>query len=175
MRVGRYTYGHRGITVHHWGEPAELIIGSFCSIASNVHVFLGGSHRTDRITTYPFGHIHQDIFNTHDGSGHPVTNGNVIIGNDVWLGHGATIMSGIRVGDGAVVAAMAHVVKDVPPYAIVGGNPARVIRHRFPPETIQALLSLQWWNWSDERIRRAVPLLCSDDIQALVRFSQDLH
>lgn len=84
---------------------------------------MGGNHRTDWLTTYPFGHIHKDIFTNFSGVGHPATKGSVVIGNDVWIGTNVTIMSGVSIGDGAVIANNSHVVKDVLPYSIVGGNP----------------------------------------------------
>lgn len=169
--VGKYTYGHDGIKVHRWGDDASLRIGAFCSIAKDVCVILGGNHRTDWITTFPFGHIHNGVFGKHEGAGgHPTTRGDVVLGNDVWVGMGATIMSGVTVGDGAVIAARAHVVRDVPPYAIVGGNPSRVIRHRFEPEDVSRLRELKWWDWPDAKIREAIPILSSGDVGALAAF-----
>ena len=156
-------------TIYHWGEGTKLIVGSFCSLGAPLKVFLGGNHRTDWVTTYPFGTIHKHVFNTVDGSGHPTTNGDVRIGNDVWIGSGTTIMSGVTIGDGAVVAANSHVVKNVEPYSIVGGNPARHIRYRHTREQIEALLKIQWWNWEDAKINEYAPLLCSGDIDAFIR------
>jgi acetyltransferase-like isoleucine patch superfamily enzyme len=130
-------------------------------------LFAGGNHRTDWVTTYPFGHISKDVFDWR-GDGHPATKGDIVIGNDVWLGSGCTIMSGVTIGDGAVVAANATVVKDVPPYAIVGGNPAKVIKHRFTEEQISALLLNPWWEKSDQEIQGLIPLLCSDNINELI-------
>lgn len=166
--VGKYTYGQNHIRTKSWGEGAKLYIGSFCSIASNITVYLGGNHRTDWVTTYPFGHVHQNIFKSFNGVGHPSTNGDVRIGNDVWIGDSSTIMSGITIGDGAVIAANSHVVKDVPPYAIVGGNPARLIRYRFTPEQIEGLLQINWWQWDDAKINSVVPHLCSSNIDAFI-------
>ena len=163
----RHTYGLNNLNVRSWGEGAKFYIGSFCSIADNVQLFLGGNHRTDWVTTYPFGHINKDVFGWH-GDGHPATKGDIVIGNDVWLGSGCTIMSGVTIGDGAVVAANAKVVKDVPPYAIVGGNPAKVIKRRFTEEQISALLLNPWWKKSDQEIQELIPLLCSDNINELI-------
>ena len=131
-------------------------------------IYLGGNHRTDWVSTYPFGHIHQGVFDRFDGSGHPSTRGDVVIGNDVWIGDGVTIMSGVRIGDGAVIAANSHVVKDVEPYTLVGGNPARFIKYRFSREHIEKLLAIQWWNWEDDKINRLSPLLCSSKIDELL-------
>ena len=91
---------------------AKLIVGNFCSIADNVVIYLGGNHRTDWVTTYPFGYIYKNIFNNFYGIGHPSTKGNVIIGNDVWIGGNVTIMSGITIGD-AVIANNSHIVKNI--------------------------------------------------------------
>ena len=153
ITVGRFSYGIENISVMQWGEGACLKIGSFCSISTNVKVFLGGNHRIDWITTFPFGHIFVDELGGGDIQGHPSTNGDVVIGNDVWLGHGVTIMSGVSIGDGAVVAANSHVVNNVPPYCIVGGNPAKEIKYRFNLEIRQLLLELSWWDLPLEVIK----------------------
>jgi acetyltransferase-like isoleucine patch superfamily enzyme len=120
------------------------------------------------VSTYPFGHIHQGIFSGFNGAGHPGTKGDVIIGNDVWIGANSTIMSGVTIGDGAVVAGSSHVVKDVEPYTLVGGNPARYIKHRFTPSQIEKLLDIAWWNWEDAKIDRFTPLLCQGDIDKFI-------
>jgi acetyltransferase-like isoleucine patch superfamily enzyme len=153
IKVGAFTYGDAGLTIHQWREGAGLTIGRFCSIAEGVSVFLGGNHRVDWITTYPFGHIHVREFGGADIVGHPATKGDVVIGHDVWIGHGATIMSGISIGNGAVIAAQAVVVKDVAPYTIVGGNPARDIGHRFAPDIVALLQDMAWWDLDAATIR----------------------
>jgi acetyltransferase-like isoleucine patch superfamily enzyme len=170
MIVGKYTYGHESIKTFFEGNSqgeANLIIGSFCSIAVGVKIHCGGSHRTDWITTYPFGHIHKDKFNMFNGHEHPKTNGDVIIGNDVWIATDVTIMSGVKIGDGAVIATNSHVVKDVEPYTIVGGNPAKVIKKRLPDHVIEKLLELKWWNLDDSIINEISPLLCSGDYKEI--------
>jgi acetyltransferase-like isoleucine patch superfamily enzyme len=163
----RYSYGIENIRVRDWGEGADVKIGAFCSIADNVEIFLGGNHRTDWVTTYPFGHIHQDKFPWH-GKGHPATKGDVVIGNDVWIGSGATILSGVNIGDGAVISAKSVVVKDVPAYGIVGGNPAKLLKMRFTEDQIERLLNNPWWDLPESRINELIPLLCSNDIEALI-------
>lgn len=168
---GRYTYGK--IRVWEWGEGAELIVGSFCSIASDVNAFLGGEHRKDWVSTWPFGTMGKETFTTVNGNGNNYSKGNIIIGNDVWIGAGATIMSGVTIGDGAVIANNAHVVKNVQPYAIVGGNPATLIRYRFSPEQIQTLLEIKWWNWDVKKINEFLPLICSTDIDAFLKAAQE--
>ena len=161
VRTGKHTYGLHNITIESWGEGAHLFIGSFCSIAPNQTIFLGGNHRTEWTTTFPFGHIFHDQFLSGqiNGNEHPATKGHVIIENDVWIGQGCTIMSGIRIGSGSVVAAKSVVAKDVEPYTIVGGNTARPIKQRFPERVIRQLLKIKWWNKSDQKINSIVPLL----------------
>ena len=140
-QIGDFTYALPNILT--WGEGRKFVIGKFCSIASNVTIFLGGNHRYDWVTTNPFSAI-QDTWPEATGIiGHPKSNGDVRIGNDVWLGNNCTIMSGITIGDGAVVAAHAVVIKDVPPYAIVGGNPAKIIKYRFSEQIIQCLMQIR--------------------------------
>jgi acetyltransferase-like isoleucine patch superfamily enzyme len=167
MKVGRYTYGQNNINLFSWGEGSQLHIGSFCSIGGNIKVFLGGNHRTDWVTTYPFGHVELGTFNKFNGQGHPKTNGDVVIGNDVWIGTNTTIMSGVKIGDGSVVANNSHVVKDVPPYSIVGGNPAKIIKYRFDDEIISSLLKLKWWDMDEQIINEISPLLCSSNFDDL--------
>ena len=131
-------------------ENSNLNIGKYCSIASGCKIFLGGNHRHDRASTW----LHPDIKKDSITS-----NGNVSIGNDVWIGFGATIMSGVTIGDGAIVAADAVVSKDVPAYSIVGGNPAKIIKNRFSDEDIEFLLDLKWWDWHPEKIEKNKNLL----------------
>lgn len=167
MITGKYTYGKPQI--HFNNSNAKLIIGNFCSIADNVNIYLGGNHRTDWVSTYPFGHIHQSIFNNYDGKGHPATKGDVIIGNDVWIANDVTIMSGVKIGDGAVIANNSHVVKDVEPYSLVGGNPAKLIKYRFTKDQIDKLLEIKWWNWDDDKINVYTPLLCNSNIDEFIK------
>ena len=170
MSYGKYTYGRP--TMIHWPNPAKLVVGKYCSIGDKVNIYLGGNHRKDWVTTYPFGHIHKDIFNSFDGKGHPYTNGDVIIGNDVWIGSNVTIMSGITIGDGAILANNSHVVKNVNPYSIVGGNPAKLIKYRFSDEQIKKLLEIKWWDWEDEKVNKYTSLLCNSDIDKFINSCQ---
>lgn len=107
------------------------------------------------------------FFFLNEKTEHPKSNGDVIIGNDVWIGYGATLMSGVKVGDGAVIAANSVVTKNVEPYTIVGGNPAKVIRKRFEKEVIEKLLKIQWWNWDDSKINKNLKFLCSDNLNEI--------
>ncbi len=166
LEVGAHTYGDP--EVWWWGEDARLRIGRFCSIANGVTIFLGGNHRSDWVTTYPFSAFADEWPEVAGHEGHPATKGDVTIGHDVWIGNGATIMSGITIGHGAVVGARALVVKDVPPYAIVGGNPARVLRRRFGPKVVAGLLELAWWDWPEDQLRANLPDLMSGRVRRLL-------
>ena len=151
--VGKHTYGIELIKLHLWGSKKSYSIGRFSSIA-HTQFFLAGNHPTHFYAQGLFlpkyfsnseaieGNIDHDF----------ISNGNINIGNDVWVGNFSTIMSGVNVGDGAVIAANAHVVRDVQPYSIVGGNPAKHIKFRFPENIIQKLLILKWWELEDEII-----------------------
>ena len=162
--IGRYTYGKPRI--YSWGEGANFRIGAFCSIASGVKIYLGGEHRTDWVTTYPFNVLWEAAKHI---KGHPKTKGDVIIGNDVWIGAGSVILSGVTVGDGAAIGTNAVVAKDVPPYAIVAGNPARIAKKRFDEETIHHLLKIRWWEWKDNRIEKFLPLLLNSNIEEFLK------
>ena len=125
----------------------------------------GGNHRTDWFTNYPF-----PVFGQGWEAAMPETwphKGDTVIGHDVWLGYGATVMPGVQIGDGAIVATQAVVTKSVAPYTVVGGNPARVIRDRFDAETIETLLQIQWWHWDITKITRNLQAICGNDLAAL--------
>jgi acetyltransferase-like isoleucine patch superfamily enzyme len=156
--IGRYSYGVPAprIIEDEFNPQATVKIGSFCSIAENVTILLGKGHRTDWVTTYPFNLVLKDF---KEMKGNPITRGDVIIGNDVWIGRNAFIRDGVTIGDGAVIGAYSVVTKNVEPYAIVAGNPARVIRKRFDQETIDNLLKIRWWDWDIERIKENMPFL----------------
>lgn len=167
--IGRDTYGW--LRVIDAGEGATLKIGAFCSIAKGVTILLGGEHHTEWVTTFPFPALWRAARNF---KGHPKTKGDVIIGNDVWIGQDATILSGVTIGDGAVIAAGALITQNVEPYAIVGGNPARVIRKRFSDEVIAQLVKIKWWEWSDAEIEQALPMLLSPQVDALIRHAETI-
>lgn len=161
-RIGKGTYDCGDLSVYSWGEGAELSIGAYCSIAKGVQIFLGGEHRTDWVTTYPFNVMWRSAKAI---SGHPKTKGDVMIGNDVWIAQDAIILSGVTISDGAVIGAGAIVATDVPPYTIVVGNPARVLKKRFDDHTVERLQSVKWWEWSEERIEKALPLLMNQEVE----------
>jgi len=168
LNVGEYTYGQKDIKIIDFKGSSKVNIGKFCSIASYVTIFLDANHRTDWATTYPFGHINQTSFNNFNGKGHPSGNGDVNIGNDVWISQGVSIASGVNIGDGAVIASYSHVVKNVDPYTIVGGNPAKLIKYRFTKKQTADLLNIKWWNWNIKKINENLHLLCSNNIDILI-------
>lgn len=173
FHIGEYTYGHP--QVYDWEENTQLYIGRYTSIADEVKILLGGNHRMDWVSTYPFPAL-DDIWPEAVGiNGHPWSKGDVKIGNDVWIGNGAMILSGVTIGDGAVIAARAVVVKDVEPYSIVGGNPAREIRKRFDKKQVRALLEAKWWDWPAEIVHANVKALCSGDVAHIAYLSKKLN
>lgn len=168
VSVGDMTYGDPKLMI--WAESERIDIGSFCSIAEDVSIFGGGEHRTDWVTTYPLRIAFNEALAHKDG--HPASKGATRIGNDVWLGYRAIIMSGVTIGDGAVVGAGAVVTRDVPPYAIVGGNPATVRKYRFSPEVINELLEIKWWQWPLEQIKAATCLMASDKMSEFLAYAR---
>lgn len=171
--VGAHSYGRPNVLE---AELARLHIGRFCSIGPDVTIVLG-NHRTDLVTTYPFkaiagitgGGLWAPALDCSDDH---ATRGDVVLGDEVWLGAGCLILSGVTIGHGAVVGAGAVVRRDVPPYAIVTGDPAVVARYRFDPAIIDRLLTVNWWAWPDERITRHLPLILGSDIEAFLRAAE---
>lgn len=171
MKVGKGTYGQENIKVHKNTEKSyELYIGKFCSIAPNVEVYLGGHHNYKWMTTYPFGLKYTHLTSV-SGNGCVYYNGDVVIENDVWIGMNVTIMAGVRIQNGAIIASNSHVVKNVEPYSIVGGNPAAHIKYRFEHNVIQKLQEIEWWNMEDEELIKILPILCSDNYDKLLKIN----
>lgn len=165
--IGEHTYGLPKI--FKLEKNSKLTIGKFCSIANDVKIFLDGEHNTKNISTYPFGYFNN--FKTKKRY-KTLSKGEVIIGNDVWIGYGVTILSGVNIGDGSIIGACALVNKNVEPYSIVGGVPAKIIRKRFNEETIKKLLKIKWWNWSDIKIQKNIEILRSNNLNFL--FNKEL-
>jgi acetyltransferase-like isoleucine patch superfamily enzyme len=168
--MGRHCYSIP-IIKHYVHDTTKLIIGSYSPVSETCIVMLGGEHPNDTVSHFPFRIMFGLPGAGEDGN--PVPSGDTVIGNDVVVYQRAFIRSGVTIGDGAVVAANAVVTRDVPPYAIVGGNPAKVIRHRATPEQIEALLEIKWWDWPEDEVLKAVPLLTSNDIDAFIAYARE--
>jgi len=156
IKVGKHTYGVCTKTVILHKQEDRVSIGKFCSFAPEVKIIASGGHTIDAVSTFPF----HTYFLKKDEEKDVSSKGPVTIGNDVWVGFRAIILSGVSIGDGAVIAAGAVVSGDVAPYAIVGGVPSRLIRYRFPPDMIKRLLAMQWWDWEEEKIAAAAEDFC---------------
>lgn len=157
--IGRGSYG--GLMLYDRDATSGFSMGAWCSVGDRVQVFLNPDHRKDWVTTYPFPAFMPELAHI---AGQSRTRGDVHIGNDVWIGAEAMILSGVTIGDGAIIAARAVVTRDVPAYAIVAGVPARKVGQRFDDAVIARLLAIRWWDWDEARIIAAGPLLLNDDI-----------
>jgi virginiamycin A acetyltransferase len=172
--VGDYTYYDDPEDIHNFERNVlylfdfmkdKLIIGKFCQIATGVRFIMNGAnHAMDGISTYPFRVFGKSWAQTPMNV---VSKGDTVIGNDVWIGNSVTIMQGVTIGDGAIIGTNALVTKDVAPYTIVGGNPAKLIRKRFDEETIEFLVELRWWNWPMDTIVESLDAITTGDIEAL--------
>jgi acetyltransferase-like isoleucine patch superfamily enzyme len=169
-RIGEFSYGRPKVIA--FTKDTKLTIGKFCSIAANVKIILGADHRTDWVSTYPFPALGRIWSEAAGVEGHPASKGDIVIGNDVWIAEGAVILSGVKIGTGAVIGSQAVVSREVAPYTIVSGNPARPVKKRFDEETIKMLLQIQWWNWPVEKIRKHLPLICSPNIDEFLRVAE---
>ncbi|CDZ80265.1 Virginiamycin A acetyltransferase [Candidatus Rubidus massiliensis] len=153
-------------------SKVKLVIGKFCAIAAQTRFIMTGDHKLDAISTYPFpifGHGWESAFNVYDL---PVK-GDITVGNDVWFGYDSLVMNGVTIGNGAIIAARAVVVKDVPAYSIVAGNPAKVVKMRFDDKTIERLQKIAWWDWKIEKISKHLQELCHLNIDALEMASKE--
>lgn len=179
--VGDYTYYDDPVDAYNFEKNVlylfefigdKLIIGKFCQIATGVRfVMNGSSHAMNGFSTYPF-----KVFGGQWAEKDPmklVSKGGTILGNDVWIGNGATIMRGVKIGDGAIIGTNSLVTKDVPPYTIVGGNPAKEIRKRFDEETIQLLLAIKWWDWDVQKITDNLEVITNGKIDELKRIHEE--
>jgi acetyltransferase-like isoleucine patch superfamily enzyme len=163
-KIGSFTYGNP--IIYDWNDNTTLSIGKYCSIADDVKIILGGNHRVDWVSTFPFMAFKN--FAVEFKTGHPASNGSVVIGNDVWIGNGAILLSGVTVQDGACIGAGAVVTKDVGAYQIVAGNPAKPVRKRFTDEQIEHLQKISWWNWPNERVQKEIHFLLSGEVQSFI-------
>lgn len=171
ITIGDYTYYDDFSSVDNFQKNVKylfdfsqdrLSIGRFCMLASGVEFMMNGAnHLSGAVSAYPFAIFGGDWSSAMDGKSYP-TKGDTVIGNDVWIGYRAAILPGVTIGDGAIIGSYAVVTRDVPPYAIVGGNPAQLIRKRFDDWVIDRLLKIVWWNWPVEKITQYAPLLTGD-------------
>ncbi|MDK2562369.1 Vat family streptogramin A O-acetyltransferase [Romboutsia sedimentorum] len=174
IQVGDYTYYsdingcedfEKHVTHHYDFIGDKLIVGKFCAIASGVEFIMNGAnHRINSVTTYPFNIMGNGWEKVTPNLAKLPYKGDTIVGNDVWIGQNVTIMPGIEIGDGAIIAANSTITKDVLPYHIVGGNPAKIIRRRFDDSLVSYLLDLKWWDWDKEKIFSNLEILCSADL-----------
>ncbi|WP_373227678.1 CatB-related O-acetyltransferase [Parabacteroides merdae] len=186
IEVGDYTiyndfvadpllFEKNNVLYHYPIHQEKLIIGKFCSIACGTKfLFNCANHTLKSLSTYTFPLFYEEweleksnITTAWDNKG------DIVIGNDVWIGYEAVIMAGVHIGDGAIIAARAVVTKDVPPYTIVGGTPAKEIRKRFDAEIIQQLLLLKWWNWSTDKIRQCLPYIAGGKLNELLAIMKE--
>ncbi|WP_425539023.1 Vat family streptogramin A O-acetyltransferase [Microaceticoccus formicicus] len=175
--VGDYTYyddeegaeNFESRVTHHYEFLGDkLIIGKFCAIARGINIIMNGAnHRMCSVTTYPFNIMGNGWEKVTPSLTELPYKGDTVIGNDVWIGQNVTIMPGIHIGDGAIIAANSVVTKDVPPYHIAGGNPTKIIKKRFNDDLIQHLLSIKWWDWPREKIFENLEVLCSCDLNLI--------
>ncbi len=151
VELGRHTFGYGELTFPIFTEGARIVVGAFCAIDNEARIHGGGEHVTSRAASFPLNAMLFDRGKRNAVD--DLDKGTTVIGNDVWVGKGATVLAGRTVGDGAVVGARAVVTKSVPPYAVVVGNPARIARYRFDSDIRERLLALRWWDWDDDQIR----------------------
>lgn len=144
----------------------KLVIGKFCAIGAETKFMMAPDHKLDGISTYPFPIFNHGWENAYSIFDVPVK-GDILVGSDVWFGYNCTVRGGVKIGHGAIIATNTNVVKDVPPYAIVGGNPGKVLKMRFDDKTIERLVNIAWWDWDIEKITRNLKLITSADVEAL--------
>lgn len=167
---GKHTYGSGPEIIGHSSIGVGSRIGNFCSIADGLKFIFLGKHMVNWVSTYPFRDKWKMDVPLNDLPPHYP----IIIGNDVWIATNVRIQQGVTIGDGAVIAMESFVTKDVPPFAMVGGHPAEIIRYRFSKSQIEHLLKIAWWLWDDEEIRKVAPLLVSEDIDRFIEIAEGM-
>lgn len=166
IKIGEGTYSGR-VYVGIYNPNIRLIVGEYCSIAGDVSFLLGGNHNKGWVTTYPFPAFWKEACHIKVER---ESKGDIIIGNDVWIGYRCTILSGSKLSDGVIVGAGSIVTaQNYPPYSIIAGNPAKVIGYRFSQEVIDSLVELKWWNWTQDKIKQNLDILCSENIEEFLR------
>ena len=172
LSMGIGSYYDREIEIISWSDKYKVIVGKYCSIGRGSTFFLHADHRHDWITTSSqlWGPVTPEIAEMHMGMGHPTCKGDIMIENDVWIGAKSVIMSGVRICSGAVIAAGSVISKEVEPYSIVAGNPARIVKKRFTDDQIKKLLDIAWWDWPQDtnKIKQEAPLMWSTNIEAFI-------
>jgi acetyltransferase-like isoleucine patch superfamily enzyme len=166
----RGTYFDRNVNIITWSDQYKIILGKYNSVGRDCNFFLHANHRPDWVTTSSqlLGLVNDTIAEMHMKMGHPSCKGDIIIENDVWIGAKATIMSGVKISNGSIVASGSVVTKDVPPYSIVAGNPAKVVKMRFTYQQIEYLLNISWWNWDEDKIKEYAMIMWSDNIDEFI-------
>jgi acetyltransferase-like isoleucine patch superfamily enzyme len=172
IKVGKYTYGPFPQIEGHPFIIEGSTIGKYCSIGPKLRFIAQGRHQMDWVSTYPLNYL----FNRHDlpVNDFPDPIQPIHIGNDVWTGANVRIKQNVTIGDGAIVAAESYVTGNIPPYAIVGGNPAKIIRYRFTPEQIEALLDIKWWDWDEELIRSSIEIMSQKDMDKFIAYAKSI-
>jgi acetyltransferase-like isoleucine patch superfamily enzyme len=166
----RGTYFDRNVNIISWSDEYHIYLGKYNSIGRDCNFFLHANHRVDWVTTSSqlWGPVTPEIADMHMKMGHPTCKGDIVIENDVWIGAKSTIMSGVKISNGAVVGSNSVVTKDVPPFAIVVGNPAKIVKYRFTEDQIGSLLKIAWWDWSEDKIKDNAMKLWSGDINKFI-------
>jgi acetyltransferase-like isoleucine patch superfamily enzyme len=167
----RGTYFDRNVNIISWSDEYKIKVGKYCSIGRDCNFFLHANHRPDWVTTSSqlLGPVTSEIADLHMSMGHPSCKGDITVENDVWIGAKSTIMSGVTIHNGAIIGAGSTVTKDVPPYAIVAGNPGKIVKYRFTEEQIKDLLEISWWNWKEDKIKESAMTLWSQDIDFFIK------
>ena len=168
--ANRGTYFDRHVNIITWSDQYKVYLGKYNSIGRDCNFFLHANHRADWVTTTSqlLGPVTPEIAEMHMNMGHPTCKGDIKVGNDVWIGATSTIMSGITIGDGAIIGAGSMVTKNVPPFAIVAGNPSKIVKYRFTEEQIEKLLQISWWDWEEDKIKDNAMSMWSSNIDDFI-------